>query len=162
MAAVVLSLFGLIGNPLIVLVIMGLMGYRKRTSFLSRLTVAQISDFSLVLAALGLALGPITADTVGLITPVGIVTIALSPALILHSAPLYARLAPLLSVFERRRPRHKDDAESAAESAIDLVVIDAGRYGGRLVRQGLLDVGDAGSGVRPGHRRAPGRYGRGR
>ncbi|WP_236834940.1 cation:proton antiporter [Blastococcus sp. KM273129] len=38
MAATVLSLFVLIGNPLIVLVIMGLMGYRKRTSFLAGLT----------------------------------------------------------------------------------------------------------------------------
>lgn len=38
MAATVLSLFVLIGNPLIVLVIMGLMGYRQRTSFLAGLT----------------------------------------------------------------------------------------------------------------------------
>jgi Kef-type K+ transport system membrane component KefB len=132
-AAVVLSLFVLIGNPLIVLVIMGLMGYRKRTSFLAGLTVAQISEFSLVLAALGLALGHITADTVGLITAVGIVTIAVSTYMILYSAPLYARLAPLLSIFERARPRHGDD-EVAAEAAVDLVVVGAGRYGGRLVR----------------------------
>ena len=34
------SLFVLIGNPLIVLAIMGLMGYRKRTGFLAGLTVA--------------------------------------------------------------------------------------------------------------------------
>jgi len=47
-AAVVLSLFVLIGNPLIVLAIMGFMGYRKRTGFLAGLTVAQISEFSLI------------------------------------------------------------------------------------------------------------------
>ena len=33
--AVILSLFVLIGNPLIVLVIMGLLGYKKKTSFFS-------------------------------------------------------------------------------------------------------------------------------
>jgi hypothetical protein len=114
---------------------MGAMGYRRRTSFLAGLTVAQISEFSLVLAALGLALGHITADTVGLITAVGIVTIALSTYMILYSAPLYARLAPLLSVFERTRPRHGDDEQGAAEAAIDLVVVGAGRYGSRLVQQ---------------------------
>ena len=51
--ALVFSVFVLIGNPLIVMVIMGYMGYRKRTGFLAGLTVAQISEFSLILAALG-------------------------------------------------------------------------------------------------------------
>lgn len=39
-AALIFSVFVLIGNPLIVVVIMGLMGYRKRTGFLAGLTVA--------------------------------------------------------------------------------------------------------------------------
>lgn len=43
--ALVFSVFVLIGNPIIVMVIMGVMGYRKRTSFLAGLTVAQISEF---------------------------------------------------------------------------------------------------------------------
>ncbi len=46
-ASVIFSLFVLIGNPLIVLIIMGFMGYRRRTGFLAGLTVAQISEFSL-------------------------------------------------------------------------------------------------------------------
>ncbi len=57
MAAIVFSLFVLIGNPLIVLMIMGAMGYRRRTGFLAGLTVAQISEFSLIVAAMGLKLG---------------------------------------------------------------------------------------------------------
>ena len=47
--AMLLSLFVLIGNPVIVMAIMGAMGHRKRTSFLAGLTVAQISEFSLIL-----------------------------------------------------------------------------------------------------------------
>jgi Kef-type K+ transport system membrane component KefB len=132
-AAAVLSAFVLVGNPIVVLVIMGAMGYRKRTGFLAGLTVAQISEFSLVLAALGLSLGHITADIVGLITLVGIVTIALSTYMILYSAPLYDRLAPWLSVFERSRPRHGDDGDET-EADVDLVVVGAGRYGGGLIR----------------------------
>ena len=61
--AIVLSLFVLIGNPLIVMIILGLMGYRKRTGFLAGLTVAQISEFSLILGALGLSLGHIDAGS---------------------------------------------------------------------------------------------------
>jgi Kef-type K+ transport system membrane component KefB len=51
--ALVLSLFVLIGNPLIVVVIMAWMGYTARTGFLAGLTVAQISEFSLIFMAMG-------------------------------------------------------------------------------------------------------------
>lgn len=47
----------LVGNPLIVLTIMGAMGYRKQTGFLAGLTVAQISEFSLIFVAMGVSLG---------------------------------------------------------------------------------------------------------
>jgi len=60
--------FVLVGNPLIVVAIMGLMGYRKRTSFLAGLTVAQINEFSLILAALGVSLGHIGTETLSIVT----------------------------------------------------------------------------------------------
>jgi hypothetical protein len=131
-AALVLSLFVLIGNPIIVLVIMGFMGYRKRTGFLAGLTVAQISEFSLILAALGLSLGHIGQETVGLITAVGVITITVSTYMILYSHSLYARLRGPLSVFERTRLRQLPP-ETGEE--IDVVVFGAGRYGSRLVQE---------------------------
>lgn len=81
--AIIFSLFVLIGNPIIVMIIMGIMGYRKRVSFLAGLTVAQISEFSLILAAIGLENGHIDEETLGLITLVGLITIALSTYMIL-------------------------------------------------------------------------------
>jgi predicted Kef-type K+ transport protein len=89
--AVALSLFVLIGNPLIVMIIMGVMGYRKRTGFLTGLTVAQISEFSLILGSFGKDLGHIDSQALGLITMVGLVTIALSTYMILYSHVLYER-----------------------------------------------------------------------
>lgn len=100
-AAVVLSLFVLVGNPLIVLVLMGVMRYPKRVSFLSGLAVAQISEFSLILIALGFGLGHVDRDAVGLVTLVGVVTIGASTYLIIYSHPIYERLAPVLRIFER-------------------------------------------------------------
>lgn len=76
--AVVLSLFVLIGNPLIVLAIIGTLGYRKRTGFLAGLTVAQISELSLISITMGVALGHVEESTVGLVTLVDLVTIAVS------------------------------------------------------------------------------------
>ena len=132
--AVVLSLFVLIGNPLIVMAIMGYMGYRKRTGFLCGLTVAQISEFSIIFVAMGISLGHVDNGALGLTTLVGLITIALSTYLILYSHPLYEKLAPWLGVFERKRPyrelavaKERHDLREA-----DVIVFGLGRYGSRL------------------------------
>lgn len=134
--AIVLSLFVLIGNPLIVMIIMGYLGYRKRTGLLAGLTVAQISEFSLILVALGLNLEHIDQSTVGLITLVGIITIGLSTYLILYSHILYEFLAPYLVLFERKIPHREEAGDTpSSEVDIDVVVYGLGRYGGWLVNQ---------------------------
>jgi len=135
--AVILSAFVLIGNPLIVMAIMGWMGYRKRTSFLAGLTVAQISEFSIVFVAMGISLGHVGVEALGLTTLVGVVTIALSTYMILYSQPLYERLAPWLGVFERRRPHRELAVERQAHGTLapDVVVFGLGRYGERLARR---------------------------
>lgn len=130
--AIVLSAFVLVGNPLIVMIIMGLMGYRKRTGFLAGLTVAQISEFSLILGALGLSLGHLSQHTIGLITLVGLITISVSTYMILYSHTLYGRLAPYLSVFERRIPHRELDGLVDIQEEIDVLLVGLGRYGAAL------------------------------
>ena len=143
--ATILSLFVLIGNPLIVMAIMGYMGYRKRTGFLAGLTVAQISEFSIVFVAMGISLGHVRIDALGLTTLVGLVTIALSTYLILYSHPLYERIAPWLGMFERRRAyREPADAKHySAAAGPDVIVFGLGRYGSQLalgLKQAGLEV----------------------
>lgn len=135
--AVVLSAFVLIGNPLIVMAIMGYMGYRKRTGFLAGLTVAQISEFSIIFVAMGISLGHVGPEALGLTTLVGVVTIALSTYMILYSQVLYERLAPALQFFERRRPHRELAVEQRThgEPAPRVVVFGLGRYGARMLER---------------------------
>lgn len=146
--AVVLSAFVLVGNPLIVMAIMGAMGYRKRTGFLAGLTVAQISEFSIVFVAMGISLGHIDASALGLTTLVGLVTIALSTYMILYSHRLYERMAPWLGLFERKVPFRElaVDAQSRDGERPQVVVFGLGRYGARLAH-GLAESGLAVLGV---------------
>lgn len=130
--ALALSIFVLVGNPLIVMAIMGYMGYRRRTGFLAGLTVAQISEFSLILCALGVSLGHIGPDAMGLITLVGLITIGLSTYLILYSHPIYERIALWLKVFERRVPFREQNAQETQCPSVDVVVFGLGRYGERI------------------------------
>ena len=136
--ALIFSVFVLVGNPIIVMIIMGFMGYRKRTGFLAGLTVAQISEFSLILATLGVTLGHIDREALGLITLVGLITIGLSTYLILYSQPIYARLAPFLGIFERRHPhREIQHLENQPKNTADIILLGLGRYG-RQIAENLV------------------------
>ncbi len=132
-AAVVFSLFVLIGNPLIVLAIMGAMGYRKRTGFLAGLTVAQISEFSLVFVAMGVGLGHVGADALGLVTLVGLITIAVSTYMITYSHQLYALFEPVLGPFERRgAPLEAREPHAPRLGRFDVVLFGHGRFGAAI------------------------------
>lgn len=139
-AAIVFSLFVLIGNPLIVLAIMGAMGYQKRSGFLAGLTVAQISEFSLVFMAMGVTLGHVSAESLGLVTLVGLITIALSVYMITYSHTLYRWFEPVLSFFERTIPyREKIDIHSLTnKNHYDIVIFGLGRFG-KVIAQLLFE-----------------------
>ena len=139
--AIVFSIFILVGNPLIVMAIMGYMGYRKRTGFLAGLTVAQISEFSLILTALGYNLGHLDKETVGLVTLVGLITISISTYLILYSHQIYAKISPALGMFERKEPyRELALDELTPPVKTDVIVFGLGRLG-MVIAQSLQQKG---------------------
>lgn len=123
--------FILVGNPLIVLAVMGILGYKKRTAFFVGLGMAQISEFSFVLMQLGKNVGHIDERSVTIVTLVGIITITVSSYMILGSNWLYKYLSVFLKIFERKitieRPlAHKDMADH-------FVLIGSHRLGGHLL-----------------------------
>ena len=129
--ALILSLFVLVGNPLIVVIIMGAMGYRRRTGFLAGLTVAQISEFSLIFMAMGLSLGHVNAEALGLVTLVGLITIALSVYMITYSHILYRWFEKPLGMFERAVPYREMDSEETrvGNKPFDVILFGLGRNG---------------------------------
>ena len=138
LAAVVLSLFVLVAKPLVITVLLALMRYRSRVSLETGLSLAQISEFSLILAALGLSLEQIDEETVTLLTVVALVTITVSSYLLLNGEAISRRLGGLLERLER------DDAEHLRvdddEPPPDVVVLGLGRYGDGIVA-GLTERG---------------------
>jgi len=105
--AIILSLFVLIGNPLIVMALMGFEGYTKKTGFLAGLTVAQISEFSLILIALGVRVGHVSNEILSFVTLIGIITIAGSTYLIIYGNRIYRAISKYLGIFERKKVKEK-------------------------------------------------------
>lgn len=136
-AAAALAAFVLVGKPLIVTAIMGYMGFRARTGLLAGLTLAQISEFSIVFVAMGLSVGHVGGAALAVTTTVGMVTIACSTYLIVYSEKVYELLAPWLRVLERRVPYREARGVLAPHDleAPEVLVVGMGRYGRRLAEQ---------------------------
>jgi Kef-type K+ transport system membrane component KefB len=99
----IFSIFILIGNPLIMQILLNLLGYTRKLSFMAGLTVAQISEFSLILISLGYSVGHLSKEIVSMITMIGIITIAGSSYMILYSEKLYTYIEKFLYLIEFRK-----------------------------------------------------------
>lgn len=126
----VFSLFVTILEPLIVTMVMSFLRYRKRTSFLTGLTMGQVSEFSLVLVALGMKVGHVTSEVVTIVTAVGMITILVSSYSIIHGHAISKKLANLLSHFERKKLRREPHFEDVYHKPI--ILIGAHRTGQNL------------------------------
>lgn len=101
-AAILLSILVMLGKPLILLVLLRTLDYKKRTSFITGISMAQISEFSLILIALGFGYGHLGASTVTLVTLIALITILCSSYFISYAEKIYAFFSPYLGVFEAK------------------------------------------------------------
>ncbi|MFC1666174.1 cation:proton antiporter, partial [Nanoarchaeota archaeon] len=83
--AIILSIIALVFKPIILMMIGTLFGYTKRTNFLVGSTLAQISEFSLIVLGLGVAIGHISQEILSTMILTSIITITLSTYFIIYS-----------------------------------------------------------------------------
>ena len=129
-----LSLFVILGNPFIFIFIILRMGYSQRTSFFTAVTVAQISEFSFILVAMGVRSGLIPASILSVTAMVGLITITVSAYMILYNAPLYRFVAKtgLLRLFGR--PAVEEPPAEPARAGGHYIVVGLNTLGHELVR----------------------------
>lgn len=117
-ASIILSGLVLIAKPLIVIVIMGLLGYTKKTSFKTSVAIAQISEFSLIFILLGAKNGQLSQEVVSLIMIVALITIAISSYMIIYSDQLYNKLEPTLRLFERKKVKQVREQKTKVDAVL--------------------------------------------
>ncbi|OGH11353.1 MAG: hypothetical protein A3B38_00810 [Candidatus Levybacteria bacterium RIFCSPLOWO2_01_FULL_36_13] len=140
--ALIFSAFILIGNPLIVIILLGLFGYKKRTSFLAGLTVAQISEFSLILVFLGYKLGHLTEEVVAIVTLTGIITFTVSTYMIINGKTLFKHLSPYLNLFERGKTKTDEFPTAGLDNIEDHVIIVGAEQMGQSIIEALKKMGE--------------------
>lgn len=120
---IIFSLFVLIGKPLIVFLLMNVLGFNTKQSYQSGVSLAQVSEFSLILAALGVSTGQLNNTTVSLITLTALITIAGSSYLILYSDELYPLFENVLKKIALRKTG-KTIKDSASNNELLLFGFD--------------------------------------
>ena len=132
----VLSAYVLVGNPLIMMTILGAMGYAKRTAFLAGLSMGQISEFSLIVVATAVRVGLADARVLGVTAVVGIVTMTLGSYMMMSAKYIYARLGRWLP-FRERKGSVKEEGEKKAGH---IVLFGHNRMG-EMLRPALEKLG---------------------
>ena len=132
--SLILSLFILIGNPLILYFLFRLMKFTRRNSFLAGLTAAQVSEFGFVILFAASQMGHIQGDELAIFTLVAITTIIASTYLISHSEQLYRYLLPFFHSFGPDKYRQVNKIAKA----YDAWLIGYHRIGTKIA-EALLD-----------------------
>lgn len=78
------------------------LGYDSRSWFMAWLTVAQISEFSIILIALWIKTWHLSNDIISIVVTIWLITIIVSTYMIMHWDKLYKTLKPYLKKFEKK------------------------------------------------------------
>lgn len=137
--AIILSLFVLLVKPIIVMLILSALGYRKRTSFLTGVSLSQVSEFSLILVFLGFKLGIVSQNVVSLVTLVALITFAVSTYMITHCKALYRKFAGKIGFMERKNVKKAEiyESEENLENLDNHVVVVGGDQMGQSIVEAL-------------------------
>ncbi|MFW6233681.1 MAG: cation:proton antiporter, partial [Nanoarchaeota archaeon] len=128
--AVILSLVVLIIKPIIIMSLSAIMGYTKRTNFLLGTTLTQISEFGLIILALGVSLNHISEEIISMITLAAIITIAISSYMITYSKDFYNKCSRLIRIFERKNIKEKKQIKKE----YDVILFGYNRIGFNILK----------------------------
>lgn len=135
---IVFSLFVLFIKPFIIMILTGDGGYKKRTSFLTGISLSNISEFSLILVFLGYNLGAIDDNAVSIVTLVGIITFASSSYLINANKTLFKIFSNKLNFFENSKSKNETyGATDKLENLKNHVVLIGGDQMGQSILRTL-------------------------
>ncbi|MDO8564006.1 MAG: cation:proton antiporter [Nanoarchaeota archaeon] len=129
--ALIFSIFIIIGKPLIIMSVLKLFGYTKRTNFLTSSSLAQVSEFSLILILLGFNLGHINQEMMSLLVLIAVITIGVSSYNIYYSHHIFGKISHLLSIFESKKHRI-DNKEKKKE--YEVFVFGYHRIGYKIIQ----------------------------
>lgn len=131
LASILISIFVLVIKPLVVHFLMQLLGYEKRSSLFTALSLSNVSEFSLILLALGLSLGHVNSKVLSLVALIAMITMAFSSYLMTYNKRLYNWLRPKVPFLFLRHKKPLNFETDSLEN--HFIIVGCGRTGQQVV-----------------------------
>ncbi len=129
--ALIFSLLVMILKPFVIMASLKFLGYTKKTNFFTSISLAQVSEFSLILIMIGFNLGHVSIDIMNIAVLMSLVTIGISAYTINASHYLSQKLSWLLDLFEGKISQSLEKSESRKN--YDILLFGYHRIGYKLI-----------------------------
>ncbi|MFH1642541.1 MAG: cation:proton antiporter [Nanoarchaeota archaeon] len=120
-------------KPWIIMFITSFFGYTKRTSFYTGMSLAQISEFSLIIVSQGLVLGHLSPEFFSITIILAIVTITITSYFVKYDHILYHKSSKKFSVLDKFAAL-EEELEYQPKSKADVILCGHNRIGYGIAR----------------------------
>ena len=131
---VIMLLLVMLAKPFIMMFTTSFFGYKKRTSFLTSISLAQISEFSLIIVTQGLLLGHISQEIFSLTVLLAIITITLTTYFVKYEDSIYYRFSDFLHVFDRLSKGQEELEYMPKKKRNEIILCGYNRIGYGIVK----------------------------
>ena len=131
---VIMLLLAMLAKPFIMMFTTSFFGYKKRTSFLTSISLAQISEFSLIIVTQGLLLGHISQEIFSLTVLLATITITLTTYFVKYEDSIYYRFSDLLQVFDKLSEGQEELKYIPKKTRKEIILCGYNRIGHGIVK----------------------------
>ncbi len=130
---IILLVLAVLVKPFITMFLCSFFGYKRRISFITSISLAQVSEFGLIIVSQGLMLGHVSRGIFTLTILVAIITMMITSYFIKFEDKLYNRFKKSLKVFERFNHGY-EDLEYMPKKKINVIMCGHNRIGYSISR----------------------------
>jgi len=125
---IIFSAFVLLWNPTIIITLMLKLWYKSKESFMTGLTVAQISEFSFIIIGLALSTWMIQDQNIlSIVTIVWLLTMTWSSYMFAHADEIYHKIKPIIKRFEKKSIVQKLNKHKKIHTEYSIIILWYGR-----------------------------------
>lgn len=130
---IVFTAFVVLGSPIVILLAMSFFGFRTKSAFLTAIGLGQISEFSLIIAAVGVQTGIIGVEIISITAIIAVLTFMSSAYFITYDDSIYRRLAGVLKPLDKLTKNSIRLHYGSGKRNPQYIIFGAHRIGTRII-----------------------------
>ncbi len=123
-----------VAKPIITFIITKAFRFGNRTAVLSSLQLGQVSEFSLIIVASGVALGHISNEFFSITALLTMITFALTAYVIKFDNAIYGAISPFVRVFERMSTKEKHLSNISKKPRGHTIIFGVYKMGSKVIK----------------------------